>query len=148
MGFQFLIKEQMYQHLFTSSSSFIKKKIISTTTRPSTTLSFFISNRITDKRSMSSITTNISERYFADENTPFSRLEAKPFFETLSLKEKKYAHYMSRASFEGTRIIITQTNPNALPIYDMIIKTFSNEAGEMINSETLFQQRYVLLCFY
>ncbi|GAA5805626.1 hypothetical protein HPULCUR_011147 [Helicostylum pulchrum] len=81
----------------------------------------------------------LSHRYFADENPPFSRLEAKPFFETLSLKEKKYAHYMSRAAFEGTRIIITQTNPNAVAIYDMILKTFSNADGNMINTETLFK---------
>lgn len=83
----------------------------------------------------------LSERYFADENSPFSRLEAKPFFETLSLKEKKYAHYMSRASFEGTRIIIAQTNPNAVAIYDLIMKTFTNQNGEMRDSETLFKAR-------
>lgn len=83
----------------------------------------------------------LNERYFADKNTPFSNLEAKPFFESLSLKEKKYAHYMSRASFEGTRIIVTQTNPNALPIYDMILKTFTNEQGDMIQVDTLFNAR-------
>ncbi|KAI7882816.1 dipeptidyl peptidase III [Mucor mucedo] len=78
-------------------------------------------------------------RYYADEKAPFSRLEAKPFFETLDLKEKKYAHYMSRASFEGTRIIIAQTNPAAIAIYDMIIKTFSLQDGSMRDSDTLFQ---------
>lgn len=83
----------------------------------------------------------LSHRYFADENAPFSRLEAKTFFDTLSLKEKKYAHYMSRAAFEGTRIIITQTNPNAVAIYDMILKTFSDANGDMINTKTLFKAR-------
>lgn len=83
----------------------------------------------------------LSQRYFADENPPFSRLEAKPFFETLDVKEKRYAHYMSRAAFEGTRIIIAQTNPKAIAIYDMIIKTFSNAQGNMIDSEQLLTSR-------
>lgn len=85
--------------------------------------------------------TSLSERYFADETTPFSRLEAKPFFETLSSKEKQYAHYMSRAAFEGTRIIITQTNPGALAIYDLILKSFSDDKGNMIEVETLRKAR-------
>lgn len=111
----------MYLRLFTRSSfSSIKKSF-----------SFVKHNRMS----------TLSERYFADENSPFSRLEAKPFFETLSLKEKKYAHYMSRASFEGTRIIIAQTNPNAVAIYDLIMKTFTNQNGEMRDSETLFKAR-------
>jgi dipeptidyl-peptidase-3 len=80
---------------------------------------------------------SLPERYFADQATPFSRLEAKPFFETLSLKEKQYAHYMSRAAFEGTRIIITQTNPNALAIYDLILKSFSDDNGNMVHVDTL-----------
>jgi dipeptidyl-peptidase-3 len=82
-----------------------------------------------------------SHRYFADKNTPFSNLEAKPFFESLSIKEKHYAHFMSRAPFEGTRIIITQTNPDALPIYDMILHTFTNEQGEFIKVDSLFTAR-------
>jgi dipeptidyl-peptidase-3 len=83
----------------------------------------------------------ISTRYFADENPPFSRLEARKFFDTLSDKEKKYAHYMSRASFEGTRIIITQTNPNAIGIYDLILELFTDEKGDMIHSNDLLQKR-------
>lgn len=107
----------MYRRLLTSSSSFVFKK-----------------------KSVARMST-LSERYFADEKSPFSRLEAKPFFETLSLKEKKYAHYMSRAAFEGTRIIISQTNPHAIPIYDMILKTFSDDKGNMINTDALFKAR-------
>ncbi|KAG1070984.1 hypothetical protein G6F42_026071 [Rhizopus arrhizus] len=46
----------------------------------------------------------LSQRYFADENAPYSLLEAKPFFETLTAKEQKYAHFMSRAAFEGSHL--------------------------------------------
>ncbi|KAI8883177.1 dipeptidyl peptidase III [Backusella circina FSU 941] len=85
----------------------------------------------------------ISTRYFADENPPFSRLEAKKFFDTLSDKEKKYAHYMSRASFQGTRIIITQTNPKAIGIYDLVLELFTDEKGDMIQSDRLLQKSQV-----
>jgi hypothetical protein len=124
----------MYRRLFTSSSS--SSSFVKSTSFITAKKSLIITATRFDRKM-----STLSERYFADENTPFSRLEAKPFFETLSLKEKKYAHYMSRASFEGTRIIVTQTNPNALPIYELILKTFTNEQGEMVNSDALYQAR-------
>ncbi|KAF7722684.1 hypothetical protein EC973_002847 [Apophysomyces ossiformis] len=82
------------------------------------------------------MTTNTS-RYLADERTPFSRLEARSFFESLTDKEQKYAHYMSRASFEGTRIIVTQTNPKAEDIYDLILNVFTNQQGQLIDVQEL-----------
>ena len=81
-------------------------------------------------------------RYLADEHPPYSRLEAKPFFETLSTNEKFYAHYMSRASFEGTRVIVAQTNPNAIPIYDLILQVFrNNQTGAMVDVHQLADKR-------
>ncbi|SAM03646.1 hypothetical protein [Absidia glauca] len=82
-------------------------------------------------------------RYLADQKAPFSCLEAKPFFESLDNKQKLYAHYMSRAAFEGTRIIITQTNPRAEAIYDLILKVFSNKQGQLTNVEQLKQRSQV-----
>ncbi|CAO3622551.1 unnamed protein product [Cunninghamella blakesleeana] len=82
----------------------------------------------------------LNSRYLADEKVPFSRLEAKPFFNSLSNKEKLYAHSMSRAAFEGTRIVMTQTNPNAVPIYDLILKVFSNKEGQLADIEALKQK--------
>lgn len=120
----------MYRRLFSSSSSSFYSLIRTTKQSP------FTLNKLCRMS-----TTTLSQRYFADENSPFSRLEAKPFFDTLTLKEKKYAHYMSRAAFEGTRIIIEQTNPKAVAIYDMILKTFSNEAGNMVDAQTLLKNR-------
>ncbi|KAI8976276.1 dipeptidyl peptidase III [Pilobolus umbonatus] len=79
----------------------------------------------------------MSTRYFADKEVPVSRLEARPFFESLDAKEKKYAHYMSRAAFEGTRVIIEQTNPKGGYIYDMIINIFKDTQGHMIDVNTL-----------
>ncbi|CEG81408.1 hypothetical protein RMATCC62417_15617 [Rhizopus microsporus] len=82
-------------------------------------------------------TASLKEKYYAYASPPYCRLEAKPFFDTLTSKEKHYAHFISRASFEGTRVVITQTNPKALSIYDMIIKAFTNDQGDMINPQEL-----------
>lgn len=68
LGFVAKYKKKMYRQLLRSFSFSLTKR--------------------TNIRRMSTL----SERYFADENPPFSRLEAKPFFETLDVKEKRYAH--------------------------------------------------------
>ncbi|KAI9319493.1 peptidase family M49-domain-containing protein [Dichotomocladium elegans] len=68
-------------------------------------------------------------RYLAEEHTPYSFLAAKPYFDSLTAREKNYAHYMARASFEGTRIIIRQTNPDAEGIYDLILQVFGDGTG-------------------
>ncbi|ORZ19820.1 dipeptidyl peptidase III [Absidia repens] len=86
---------------------------------------------------MSTATTTTASRYLADQKAPFSRLEAKPFFDSLDNKEKLYAHYMSRAAFEGTRIILNQTNPHAESIYDLIVKVFSNKQGQLVDVKEL-----------
>ncbi|KAI9268961.1 peptidase family M49-domain-containing protein [Phascolomyces articulosus] len=79
-----------------------------------------------------------SSRFLADEHPPYCRVEAKQFFDSLSDREKHYAHYMAHASVEGTRIIIAQTNPNAIPIYNLILDIFRDkQTGEFINVEQL-----------
>ncbi|KAI8092459.1 dipeptidyl peptidase III [Halteromyces radiatus] len=82
-------------------------------------------------------------RYLADLKAPFSILEAKPFFNSLDNIQKTYAHHMSRAAFEGTRIIITQTNPRAETIYDLILKIFSNKQGQLTDIQALQQRSEV-----
>lgn len=86
-------------------------------------------------------TRSLMSQYFAEKETPYSRLEAKPYFESLSDREKHYAHYMSRASFEGTRIIIDQTNPNAMGIYDLILQVFGNGNHELVDIKELEAKR-------
>ncbi|KAF9158625.1 hypothetical protein DFQ26_007399 [Actinomortierella ambigua] len=66
-----------------------------------------------------------SHGFFADLAAPFCALAIKPHFEALDHTQKLYAHHLSRASFEGTRIILRQTTPHAEDIYDLIIATFS-----------------------
>ena len=53
-----------------------------------------------------------------------------------SSKEKKYAHYISEASWAGARIIQGQWTEQAQRLYDLIILVFS-ENGKLANLEAL-----------
>lgn len=53
-----------------------------------------------------------------------------------SSKEKKYAHFVSQASWAGARIIQGQWTPQALELYDLLILTFSDH-GKLGNLEIL-----------
>ncbi|OCK78914.1 dipeptidyl-peptidase III [Lepidopterella palustris CBS 459.81] len=61
------------------------------------------------------------KQYLADDPPTIVPLQIKPHFEALSEQEKHYAHYISIASFAGTRIVLRQTSPESEPIYDFII---------------------------
>jgi dipeptidyl-peptidase-3 len=45
-----------------------------------------------------------------------------------SSKEKKYAHYISEASWAGARIIQGQWTPQAQKLYDLLVLTFSDKS--------------------
>ncbi|PLB54335.1 dipeptidyl peptidase [Aspergillus steynii IBT 23096] len=65
---------------------------------------------------------SIKQHYLADSPPTVVRLEVKSHFDSLTdVKLRKYAHYMSRAAFEGTRITLRQVSPESEPIYDLII---------------------------
>ncbi|PGH30904.1 dipeptidyl-peptidase III [[Emmonsia] crescens] len=61
------------------------------------------------------------QQYLADSPPTVVRLEIKPHFEALDDKQKRYAHFISRAAFQGTRITLRQVSPESEPIYDLII---------------------------
>ncbi|KAL2834225.1 peptidase family M49-domain-containing protein [Aspergillus cavernicola] len=46
-------------------------------------------------------------------------------FSRLDPDQKLYAHYMSRAAWSGTRIILRQVSPEAISIFDFIIALYS-----------------------
>ena len=48
-----------------------------------------------------------------------------------SSKEKKYAHFISQASWAGARIIQGQWTPQATELYDLLILTFKHEDGKL-----------------
>lgn len=70
------------------------------------------------------------KQYLADDPPTVVPLEIKPHFEALSDKEKKYAHYISRASLAGTRINLRQVSPESEAIYDFIIALYKLANGD------------------
>ncbi|KAI1180883.1 peptidase family M49-domain-containing protein [Nemania sp. FL0916] len=50
------------------------------------------------------------------------RLEIASLFSTLSEQQKHYSHYMAKAAWAGTRIILRQVSPESPAIFDFIIQ--------------------------
>ncbi|KAI1129232.1 peptidase family M49 [Nemania abortiva] len=59
--------------------------------------------------------------FYADRNPGVCSLESRVHYDALSGKQKLYAHWMSRAAFEGTRIILRQNAAEAEAIFDLIM---------------------------
>ncbi|KAL6454090.1 hypothetical protein SBY92_003549 [Candida maltosa Xu316] len=60
--------------------------------------------------------------FYADVDSPIVVLSALKHFNALSsTKAKKYAHYLSRASFHGTRAVLRSVSPESETIYDLIL---------------------------
>lgn len=73
---------------------------------------------------------------FADSEAPIAFLDAKKYFEQLpSIKEKLYAHYLSRASFFGTRAILRSISKESETIYDLILAIYSQLGSPSTNDE-------------
>ena len=64
---------------------------------------------------------NAKRQFLADAPPTIVRLEIKPHFEALTDRQKRYAHYISRASWEGSRASLRQVSPESEPIYDFIL---------------------------
>lgn len=66
----------------------------------------------------------------ADSPPTICRLEVAPHFAALTLKEKLYAHHISRASFLGTRVTLRQVSRESEAIYDLILALYAACAGD------------------
>ena len=64
---------------------------------------------------------SVVKQYLADDPPTVAYLAIKEHFEALSNKEKKYAHFISRASFAATRVNLRQVSPESEKIYDFIL---------------------------
>ncbi|KFA62684.1 hypothetical protein S40285_06990 [Stachybotrys chlorohalonatus IBT 40285] len=67
--------------------------------------------------------------YLADQPPSVVRLEIEKHFEPLNDKQKRYAHFISKASFAGTRIVLRQLSPESEPLYDFIIALHKSSGG-------------------
>ncbi|KAI9846535.1 MAG: hypothetical protein M1837_003956 [Sclerophora amabilis] len=59
-----------------------------------------------------------------DKRPVISRLSPGTAFDSLTPKEKLYAHHMARAAWHGTRIILRQVSPESAPIFDFILELY------------------------
>ncbi|KAJ5931357.1 hypothetical protein N7516_005846 [Penicillium verrucosum] len=74
---------------------------------------------------------SIKQHYLADSPPTVVRLEVKSHFDTLKDQNlRKYAHFMSRAAFEGTRVTLRQVSPESEPIYDLILSLYHVSNGD------------------
>ncbi|KAK3394642.1 peptidase family M49-domain-containing protein [Podospora didyma] len=69
-------------------------------------------------------------QYFADAPPAVVRLEIEKHFTALTDKQKRYAHFISQASFAGNRIVLRQVSPESESVYDFIIALHKAAAGD------------------
>ncbi|GLB34963.1 putative aflatoxin-detoxifizyme [Lyophyllum shimeji] len=81
-----------------------------------------------------------AERFLADRAAPICSMDIAKSFGQLSSQEKKYAHYLTIASWAGARIIQGQWTPQATALYDLLILTFSTPNGTIADLAALQQQ--------
>ncbi|KAH9019047.1 aflatoxin-detoxifizyme [Lactarius hengduanensis] len=77
-----------------------------------------------------------AERFLTDLNAPIVSLQIDAAFAQLSSREKKYAHYLSEASWAGARIILGQRTTYTEKLFDLLILVFG-ENGTITNVDTL-----------
>ncbi|KAG6053989.1 hypothetical protein E4U17_004171 [Claviceps sp. LM77 group G4] len=70
------------------------------------------------------------KHFYADQPPSVVRLEIEKHFEPLSDKQKRYAHFISKACFAGTRIVLRQISPESEPIYDLILTLHKSCNGD------------------
>lgn len=66
----------------------------------------------------------------ADRDAPILRISVKDFFPLLTKQEQLYAHYMSKASHAGTRIVLRQVSHESESIYDTLLYVHSQLNGK------------------
>ncbi|KAF7868675.1 hypothetical protein EAF04_005205 [Stromatinia cepivora] len=87
------------------------------------------------QRQFSTMNTQELKNFLADTPPSIVQLEIKQHFEALSDKEKRYAHYISRASMNGTRITLRQVSPESEDIYDFIIELHKSINGDWSSAQ-------------
>ncbi|CAI4050970.1 hypothetical protein SKDZ_15G1000 [Saccharomyces kudriavzevii ZP591] len=68
--------------------------------------------------------------FFADQDAPLSMLSVKAeYFPQLTEREQKYAHFMSKASHAGSRVVMRQVSHESEPIFDLVLAIHANLNG-------------------
>ena len=75
--------------------------------------------------------------YLADSPSTIVNLPIKKHFEALSDKEQRYAHFISKAAWAGTRIILRQVSPESESIFDFILALHKSASGDWSSLKTI-----------
>ncbi|KAH9420608.1 bifunctional diacylglycerol diphosphate phosphatase/phosphatidate phosphatase [Dermatophagoides pteronyssinus] len=78
--------------------------------------------------------TQKSSEYIYTNDTPVIQLEATSAFEALTVGEKKYAHYLSKASWFGSLAVLYQTSPESPLIFALFRRLFAMESFDQLKS--------------
>jgi dipeptidyl-peptidase-3 len=66
-------------------------------------------------------TAQAEDVYLADSPPTVVQLQIEKHFNALDDKQKRYAHFISKAAFAGSRIVLRQVSPESEAIYDLIV---------------------------
>jgi len=70
-------------------------------------------------------------------NTPVFNLDCKAAFDALDDTEKKYAHFLSQADYEGSLIVLVQTSVESVPIFLLFQRLFAEQDIESLKKSAL-----------
>lgn len=76
-------------------------------------------------------------QYVLPNDQPVVTLEATSAFNSLTFKEKLYAHHISQASWKGGLITLLQTSSESGPMFVLFHKLFSAENPEEFKASAL-----------
>ncbi|XP_066588840.1 dipeptidyl peptidase 3 isoform X2 [Prorops nasuta] len=90
--------------------------------------------------------------YTLPNNQPVVLLECEPVFKALTLQEKLYAHYLSKASWNGGLIVLVQTSPESPLLFALIHKIFLiesvNELKQSIQESDISDEEFTAFLVY
>jgi dipeptidyl-peptidase-3 len=79
----------------------------------------------------------VSSQYYFPDDQPVVALDAETAFESLTQREKLYAHHLSKASFVGGLVVLLQTSPEAPEIFRLLHRINISEDTESLRKAAL-----------